>query len=246
MAALARELAAAAGREDRAPARRDVLLQPRELTLALLCAVGFIDLLDGPIGNIALPEILTHVGFPVQSLQWVASAYLLIYGGFLLLGGRAADLMPLQPQLAASRKPRFRLKLAVAGISAQGPFDDAADKGVVELLPRKPPAVKDRPGDRRREFGYIEVLGQLAAGLGLRRDRAEPRHHAGMSARLKLGHLVVALGGVDDRGHRGRPPPCLQAFSQAQCQSGQVTPETAGGRRLKPGGELHDGVEQQG
>ncbi|HEY5333470.1 MAG TPA: MFS transporter [Solirubrobacterales bacterium] len=64
-----------------------------KLTLALLCAVGFIDLLDASIVNVALPEIQTHLGFSVQSLQWVASAYLLTYGGFLLLGGRAADLL---------------------------------------------------------------------------------------------------------------------------------------------------------
>ena len=64
-----------------------------KLTLALLCAVGFIDLLDASIVNVALPEIQTHLHFSVQSLQWVASAYLLTYGGFLLLGGRAADLL---------------------------------------------------------------------------------------------------------------------------------------------------------
>ena len=64
-----------------------------KLTLALLCAVGFIDILDGSIVNVALPEIQDHLHFSVQSLQWVASAYLLTYGGFLLLGGRAADLL---------------------------------------------------------------------------------------------------------------------------------------------------------
>jgi len=64
-----------------------------KLTLALLCAVAFIDLLDTSIVNIALPQIRTHLHFSVQSLQWVASAYLLTYGGFLLLGGRAADLL---------------------------------------------------------------------------------------------------------------------------------------------------------
>jgi len=84
--------------------------------------------------------------------------------------------------------------------------------GTAKLLPRKPPAVKERPGDRRSEFGYIEIRAQLAARLRPRRDRAEPRHHASMSARLKLGDLLVALSGVDNRGHRGRPPACLQAF----------------------------------
>ena len=64
-----------------------------KLTLAMLCAVGFIDLLDTSIVNIAIPQIQTHLHFSVQSLQWIASAYLLTYGGFMLLGGRAADLL---------------------------------------------------------------------------------------------------------------------------------------------------------
>ena len=64
-----------------------------KLVLALMCAVTFIDLLDGTIVNIALPKIRTDLHFSVQNLQWVASAYLLTYGGFLLLGGRLADLL---------------------------------------------------------------------------------------------------------------------------------------------------------
>jgi EmrB/QacA subfamily drug resistance transporter len=64
-----------------------------KLTLVLTCAVAFIDLLDASIVNIALPQIRTDLHFSVQNLQWVASAYLLTYGGFLLLGGRAADLL---------------------------------------------------------------------------------------------------------------------------------------------------------
>jgi EmrB/QacA subfamily drug resistance transporter len=64
-----------------------------KLTLALLCTVAFIDILDGSIVTIALPQISRHLHVTEQSLQWVASAYLLTYGGFLLLGGRAADLL---------------------------------------------------------------------------------------------------------------------------------------------------------
>jgi EmrB/QacA subfamily drug resistance transporter len=64
-----------------------------KLILALLCAVGFLDFLDISIVNVALPSIRHELHFSVQSLQWVASGYLLTYGGFLLLGGRAADLV---------------------------------------------------------------------------------------------------------------------------------------------------------
>jgi EmrB/QacA subfamily drug resistance transporter len=63
------------------------------LTLALLCAVAFLDFVDGSIVNVALPSIRRSLGFSVDDLQWVPSAYLLSYGGFMLLGGRAADLL---------------------------------------------------------------------------------------------------------------------------------------------------------
>ncbi len=63
------------------------------LTLTLLCAVAFLDFLDASIVNIALPSIRRALHFSVADLQWVPSGYLLTYGGFMLLGGRAADLL---------------------------------------------------------------------------------------------------------------------------------------------------------
>jgi EmrB/QacA subfamily drug resistance transporter len=63
------------------------------LTLALLCLVAFLDFIDASIVNIALPTIRRDLDFSVQSLQWVPSGYLLTYGGFMLLGGRAGDLL---------------------------------------------------------------------------------------------------------------------------------------------------------
>jgi EmrB/QacA subfamily drug resistance transporter len=64
-----------------------------KLTLALLCAIAFLDFVDAPIVNVALPSMRHALHFSDQSLQWVPSAYLLTYGGFMLLGGRAADLL---------------------------------------------------------------------------------------------------------------------------------------------------------
>jgi EmrB/QacA subfamily drug resistance transporter len=61
--------------------------------LLLLCLVQFMDILDASILNIALPSIRADLGFSQQSLQWVVNGYILTYGGFLLLGGRAADLL---------------------------------------------------------------------------------------------------------------------------------------------------------
>jgi EmrB/QacA subfamily drug resistance transporter len=61
--------------------------------LLLLSLVQFMDILDASILNIALPSIKNDLGFSQQSLQWVIDGYILTYGGFLLLGGRLADLL---------------------------------------------------------------------------------------------------------------------------------------------------------
>jgi EmrB/QacA subfamily drug resistance transporter len=61
--------------------------------LALLCTVQFMVVLDIAVVNVALPSIQIDLGFSQENLQWVISAYALLFGGFLLLGGRAADLL---------------------------------------------------------------------------------------------------------------------------------------------------------
>ena len=61
--------------------------------LALICAVQFMVVLDIAIVNVALPSIQADLGFSQENLQWVISAYALVFGGFLLLGGRTADLL---------------------------------------------------------------------------------------------------------------------------------------------------------
>src|SRR5215218_770969 len=63
------------------------------LALALLATVQFMVVLDIAIVNVALPSIKVDLGFSQENLQWVISAYALVFGGFLLLGGRAADLL---------------------------------------------------------------------------------------------------------------------------------------------------------
>jgi EmrB/QacA subfamily drug resistance transporter len=79
-----------------APAGRlaPAALDPRRWwALALLCGAFFMVLLDGTITIVALPAIGADLGFARQDLQWVLSAYALAFGGLLLLGGRAADLL---------------------------------------------------------------------------------------------------------------------------------------------------------
>jgi predicted MFS family arabinose efflux permease len=61
--------------------------------LLVLCGALFLDAMDVSMIGVALPSIRDDLGLSTSSLQWVVSAYVLGYGGFLLLGGRAADLL---------------------------------------------------------------------------------------------------------------------------------------------------------
>src|SRR3982751_2248434 len=65
----------------------------RWLALALLCVAQFVVVLDASIVNVARPTIGGALHFTESDLPWVVNAYVLTFGGFLLLGGRAADLL---------------------------------------------------------------------------------------------------------------------------------------------------------
>jgi EmrB/QacA subfamily drug resistance transporter len=78
--------------------------------LGLLAVVQFMVVLDLAIVNVALPSIQVDLGFSQENLQWVISAYALVFGGFLLLGGRAADVV--------GRRRLFLVGLAVFSVSS--------------------------------------------------------------------------------------------------------------------------------
>src|SRR4051812_43254620 len=65
----------------------------RNWTLFLCCLAQFMVILDVSVVNVALPSIRNDLGFSAVDLQWVVNAYTLTFAGFLLLGGRAADLL---------------------------------------------------------------------------------------------------------------------------------------------------------
>ncbi len=67
--------------------------EKRWLALVLLCSAQFVVVLDASIVNVALPSIGEALNFSQENLPWVVNAYVLTFGGFLLLGGRAADLL---------------------------------------------------------------------------------------------------------------------------------------------------------
>src|SRR5215208_2362813 len=80
--------------------------------LALLCTAFFMVILDSAIVVVALPSIDAELGFSSEDLQWVLSAYLLSFGGLLLLGGRAADLL--------GRRRMFIVGTAVFALASLG------------------------------------------------------------------------------------------------------------------------------
>lgn len=82
----------------------------RRSTFALLATAQFVVVLDITIVNVALPSIQTSLRFSDESLTWVVDAYMLTFGGFLLLGGRAADLF--------GRRRMFLIGLTVFGLAS--------------------------------------------------------------------------------------------------------------------------------
>ena len=63
------------------------------VVLVLICLAQFMVVLDATIVNVALPSIQKDLHLTEGSLQWIVNAYTLVFGGFLLLGGRAGDLL---------------------------------------------------------------------------------------------------------------------------------------------------------
>src|ERR1700710_315339 len=66
---------------------------PKTALLLIVCLAQLMVILDISIVNVALPSIHSGLGFSTTGLQWVVNAYTLTFAGFLMLGGRAADLL---------------------------------------------------------------------------------------------------------------------------------------------------------
>ena len=157
------------------PATQSSFLATRrgKLTLALLAAVAFLDFVDASIVNVALPSIRRDLNVSVQDLQWVPSAYLLTYGGFMLLGGRAADLLGRRRVLVAG--------ISLIGVSSLiGGFADSAGVLVAARLAQGLGAAMTLPAalsilttsfqegpDRNKALGIWGAVGGLASAAGV-------------------------------------------------------------------------------
>src|SRR6266571_83134 len=88
----------------------------RWAALALIVVAQFMVVLDIAIVNVALPSIRTDLGFSQESLQWVITAYSILFGGVLLLGGRLADLLG-RRRLFMAGLALFTLSSLLAGLA---------------------------------------------------------------------------------------------------------------------------------
>jgi EmrB/QacA subfamily drug resistance transporter len=144
-----------------------------KLILALLCSIAFLDFVDASITNVALPLIRADLHLSVQGLQWVPSGYLLTYGGFMLLGGRLADLL--------GRRRIVALGTALIGVSSlagglaqnEGTLVTARlsqGLGAALMLPAALSLLTTtftEPADRQKALGVWGGVGGLASAAGV-------------------------------------------------------------------------------
>ena len=201
----------------------------RGLALALLASTQFVLILDAAIVSVALPSIGDDLAFAREDLSWVANAYTLMFGGFLLLGGRVADLL--------GRRRLFIAGLILFSLASLG---GALAQSTLWLV-----VARGRPGPRcgagvpgRPVARDDAVPGGLGAQQGARRlgrrgrvrrrRRRHPRRPADRVARL-------AGGAVRERPDRG----CRGAARHAPAARGPRGGRDAGVRRRRRG--LGDG-----
>jgi EmrB/QacA subfamily drug resistance transporter len=141
----------------------------RWLALFVLCLGSFMIVLDTTIVNVALPSIRAELGFTETSLAWVVNAYMLFFGGFLLLGGRLGDLFG-HRRLFLIGIGLFTIASAVAGLStsqaslvvaraAQGLGGAITSAVALSLIM----TLFTAPADRAKAMG---IVGFVSAGGG--------------------------------------------------------------------------------
>jgi EmrB/QacA subfamily drug resistance transporter len=141
--------------------------------LALLCSAFFMVILDVSIVNVALPSIQRDLHFSQSDLQWVLSAYALTFGGFLLLGGRAADLLG-RRRVFMFGVALFTLASLACGLSnSEGTLIAARavqGLGAAILSPSALSIISttfDEGADRNKALGIWGAMGGSGAAVGV-------------------------------------------------------------------------------
>ena len=202
--------------------RAEISERRRWLALYVLCVGMLMIVLDATIVNVALPTIQEDLGFSQNDLAWVVNAYLIAFGGLLLLSGRIGDLI--------GQRRIFLIGLAVftaaSLLCALAQSQGAADRRQVRSGRRRGADLRGDPGDDRDHVPGAPRAGEGDRGLHLRRgcgrlDRAAARRRADGGDQLALDLLRQHPDRRSDRAggdqarsrprghrpHRGRRPP---------------------------------------
>ena len=146
----------------------------RWVTFTLVAAVQFMVVLDTAIINVALPVIKLKLGFSATSIQWTVTAYVLAFGGLLLLGGRAADLFG-RRRVLLSGLGGFTLFSLLIGLNSnqaalivlRGLQGTAAAFMSPAALSTVLVTFADDEHERRRALGYWSMTATGGAAIGL-------------------------------------------------------------------------------
>ncbi|MBP2702816.1 MFS transporter [Microbispora sp. RL4-1S] len=144
----------------------------RRLALGVLSATMLMTVLDGSIVTVAMPAIQRDLGFSAAGLSWIVNAYLIAYGGLLLLAGRLGDLLGRKTMFLAGNAV-FTAASLLAGAAAgpamliaarflQGVGSAMASAVVLGILVTTFP----EPGERARAIGVFSFTGAAGASIG--------------------------------------------------------------------------------
>src|SRR3954452_1080721 len=141
----------------------------RWAVLVVVCLAQFMVILDATIVNVALPSIQRGLHFSATDLQWVINAYTLVFGGFLLLGGRMADLLG-RKRLFVAGATLFAIASVVNGL-AQSPGMLIAGRalqglGGALISPAALSIITTTFPDNRERTRALGVWSAIAAGGG--------------------------------------------------------------------------------
>ncbi|MFI9594960.1 MFS transporter [Nonomuraea sp. NPDC052265] len=155
-----------------APPRATPRTIPAWLILALACAGQFMVILDASIVNVALPAVRAELGFTPTGLAWVVNGYLLAFAGFMLLGGRAADLFGPRRTLVTGLALFSAASLA-AGLAGAAEVLVAArvaqGAGAAMMAPATLAVINTyftEPGARAKAFGAWSSAGGVGGMIG--------------------------------------------------------------------------------
>ncbi|WP_280232328.1 MFS transporter [Nocardia cyriacigeorgica] len=142
------------------------------LILLLITVVELVVFLDTTVLNVALPSIGDDLGLDEAGLGWITNAYLLAFGGFMLLGGRAADLLGPRRMFACGLAV-FTVASAVAGFADTAALLIGARAlqgiGAAVVIPAQLAlltATFTEPSARNRAFGVWSAMGAAGAAIG--------------------------------------------------------------------------------